>query len=243
MFIPSLNIFVLLALLAGAFMSVYKKKLSPMGGITGFICAMLIYTGAAYTGLCLLAAFFLLGTLATGWGKRKKARLNKKGDGSQRKASQVLANAGTATLMALLMLIFPAQTRPLLLMLAASLASATADTLSSELGMIYGKTGYNCLSWKREIPGLDGVISVEGTLLGTCGAVVMASLFALFQGFDLMFLLIVIAAMAGNFSDSVFGASLERRKLLNNDWVNFLSTFFAAGCGLLLYLIIKQLSC
>jgi uncharacterized membrane protein len=34
--------------------------------------------------------------------------------------------------------------------------------------------------------------------------------------------------------DSYLGALLERRKLLNNDWVNFFSTLTAAGVALLL---------
>jgi uncharacterized membrane protein len=39
----------------------------------------------------------------------------------------------------------------------------------------------------------------------------------------------IIAAVAGMIADSFLGALLERRKLLNNDWVNFVSTLIAAG--------------
>jgi len=225
MFIQFTDLPVVVFLLASAYLSVYSKKLKGTAAVTGFICGLLIYLGAGYTGLLMLALFFLSGTVATAWGRRKKESLEKTGDSTQRKYSQVLANGGAATLMALLAIIFPLQRDVFLLMLAASLASATADTLSSELGMVYGKTFYNCISWKREERGLDGAISLEGTLIGTAGAVLIAALFTLGRGMDIRFLIIIIAGAAGNFFDSLFGASLERRKLLNNDWVNFSKYF------------------
>jgi uncharacterized protein (TIGR00297 family) len=227
-----------LVLLTGVIFSLRTKKLTPLAALTGFVCGSFIYAGAGYTGLILMTSFFLLGTLATSWGTRQKQYLAKPNDEQQRKSSQVLANAGAATLFALLSLIFYRQSPLFQLMLAASFASATSDTLSSELGMLYGKNCYNCLSWKREAKGLDGVISLEGTLCGIAGSIVLAAIFSIGMGFDLRFLIIVIAATAGNLSDSVFGAAFERKKLLNNDWVNFLSTVFAAGVSWILYSIL-----
>jgi uncharacterized protein (TIGR00297 family) len=227
-----------LVLLTGVIFSIRTKRLTPVAALTGFVCGSIIYAGAGYTGLILMTSFFLLGTLATSWGKRQKQYLAKPNDHNQRKSSQVLANAGAATVLALLALIFYQKAPLFQLMLAASFASATSDTLSSELGMLYGKNCYNCLSWKREAKGLDGVISLEGTLCGIVGSIVIAAIFSLGMGFDLRFLIIVIAATAGNLSDSVFGAAFERKKLLNNDWVNFLSTAFAAGVSWILYSIL-----
>lgn len=231
-------VFPFLFLLTGAIFSFRSKRLTAAAAFTGFICGALIYLGAGYTGLLLLTSFFLLGTLATSWGKRQKHDLTKANDQLQRKSTQVLANAGAAIACALLSVLFPAQSGLYQLMLAACLASATSDTLSSELGMLYGKNCYNCLSWKRESKGLDGVVSLEGTLCGLAGSILIAALFALGMGFDVRFLIIVIAATAGNFFDSVFGAAFERKKLLNNDWVNFLSTVFAAGVSVILYSIL-----
>lgn len=221
-------------LIASAYFSCYKKKLTLPAAFTGFCSAMLIYYGTGYTGLSLMAIFFLAGTLATAWGSKTKKHLHRSGDDEQRKSSQVLANAGTAVLCAVLALIFPVYETVMLLLLAASFASATADTLSSELGMVYGKRFYNCISWKKEERGLDGVISMEGTLIGVAGALFIAFVYAVQEGFNSSFLFIVLAGIAGNFSDSVFGAALEREKMLNNDWVNFLSTLFSAIMALLL---------
>ncbi len=44
----------------------------------------------------------------------------------------------------------------------------------------------------------------------------------------------VMAALFGMIVDSYLGATLERRKLLNNNGVNFLGTLAAAGGALLL---------
>ena len=44
----------------------------------------------------------------------------------------------------------------------------------------------------------------------------------------------VMAALLGMIADSYLGATLERRKLLNNNGVNFLGTLIAAAGALLL---------
>ena len=226
-----------LLLFGGVYFSVSRKRLTKLAALTGFICGSILYLGAGYTGLFLLTAFFLLGTLSTSWGRRVKQELAMTRESAERKPGQVLANAGTATLFALLMFLFSNHASLFMLMLTASIASATADTLSSELGMLYGRNFYNCLTWKKDQRGLDGVISLEGTMIGIIGAMFIALIYALGISVDYRIAIIIIAAAAGNFSDSLFGAALERRNLLTNDWVNFLSTLFAAGVALLCNLI------
>ncbi|RAJ35471.1 DUF92 domain-containing protein [Pedobacter cryoconitis] len=225
---------VAILLMAGGYFSVRFRKLTVGAAITGVLCGILIYLGIGDAGLALLAAFFLCGTLATIWGRKAKIQLDKPGDSIQRKPGQVLANAGTATILSCAVIVFPDYKAVLLAMTAGSFASATADTLSSELGVLYGKRFYNCLSWRKEAKGLDGAISLEGTLIGVAGAVLIALIHRLFTGDSAYVLILVFAGFAGNFSDSVLGASLERRNFLSNDGVNFLSTLFAAGITLLL---------
>jgi uncharacterized protein (TIGR00297 family) len=236
MLIQQTDLPILAALVVGAVISYLTKKLTFPAAVTGLFCATLIYFGTGYTGVICLAVFFTTGTLGTAWGKRRKLKFEKRGDDSQRKAGQVLANAGAATFFALLAILMPAYSTLFTVMLVASLSSATSDTLSSELGMLYGKRFYNCLSWKKEPAGLDGVVSLEGTFAGLIGAILIALVYAVSKQCDPAFFMIIISGMAGNFSDSLFGATLERKRLLNNDTVNFMSTLIAAAlAGFILY--------
>jgi len=234
MFFSPADIPFIILLVSGSCYSIYRKKLTPFAALTGAVCGLLIYLGTGYAGILMLTAFFIVGSTATGFGRKQKQHLGKPDDTTMRKYTQVLANAGCAALFSLLCIIYPAQAEIYRLLLAASIASATADTLSSELGMVYGKRFYNCLTWKKEARGLDGAISLEGTIAGMLGAILIATIDAAGFGWNKNFFLIVFSAMLGNFSDSILGASLERRKYLNNDAVNFLSILIASFFCLLI---------
>jgi uncharacterized protein (TIGR00297 family) len=218
----------LLILTAIIIISVKTEKLTLTGALTGGAIAILIFIGAGYTGICMLAAFFILGTVATIWKKKQKQQFKSATDHTKRNSGQVLANGGVAAITGILAWFMPEQTELLKIMMAASLASAMADTLSSELGMVYGRRFYNIITFKKDERGLDGVISIEGTLIGLAGSTIIAIVYALGFGWNNGFLIIIIAGTVGNLSDSVLGALLERKHYLNNDAVNFLNTLIAA---------------
>lgn len=186
--------------------------------------------------------FFILGTAATAWRKQDKIAkgLSHKRE-SRRTAAQVFANAGAAALLALAALLYAPQKEMFQWMVAAVFSSATADTISSELGNVYGKRFYNVLTFKRDTKGLDGVISSEGTLAGLAGSLIMAIIFSIGSGWDAAaFISIIIAGTVGNLSDSLLGAALERTGKLKNNSVNFLNTVIAALAAALLYVVFKS---
>lgn len=229
----------LFVLLCGMmFLSVYKNKLTLTGALTGGLIGLLIYLGAGFYGIILIGAFFILGTIATSWkiSDKQKANIAEK-DKGRRNAGQVIANGGVAAIAGLLAYIFPQKAYIFQLMMAASLAAATADTLSSELGMVYGRKFYNILTLKKDQKGLDGVVSIEGTAFGVAGSAVIAMIYAVGFGWNIAVLWIIIAGTIGNLSDSILGATLERRQYLNNDAVNFLNTGIAALFSLLYYIL------
>jgi uncharacterized protein (TIGR00297 family) len=77
--------------------------------------------------------------------------------------------------------------------------------------------------------GTEGAISLEGTLAGIVASVVIAVLgvAAGLYGWRGV-LAVVVAAFVGTMFESVVGAALEKRKLLDNEALNFLNTLVGA---------------
>jgi len=227
---------VLFIICAGVAASIQFRKLTVAGALTGGCLAGLLYKGAGIGGIIMLAAFFIAGSAATAFGRSKKEQLGiaEKNKG-QRTAWQVLANGGVAGLAGLLCWLNPGQPVLWQLAAAASLASASADTLSSELGSIYGKSFYNILTFKKDTCGLDGVVSVEGTLWGIAGSAMITIIYMVAYGYSTLAYWILLAGFTGNIVDSILGASVERKGWLKNDHVNLLNTLVAALVGILGY--------
>jgi len=236
------QIIVLLLLLVGMAASIRWKKLTIPAALTGGIVGWLVYAGGGYTGIWMLAAFFILGTVATSWhanvgrssseapgSNDQTGSNNQKGSAAQstRTVGQVLANGGVAALAGLCILYWPGRQTVLEIAMAASLSSATADTLSSELGMIYGRRFYHILAWKPDQRGKDGVVSVEGTLIGVAGSAVISTLYAAGHKWSPAVGIIILAGTVGNLVDSILGAALERKGYIGNNMVNFLNTLTA----------------
>lgn len=225
----TLDITIYIFLLLGAVLSFTTGKLTLNGAITGALVGVLIYKGAGLTGIAMLALFFIAGSWATSWQLTKKIAFGTAEEQKDRRtAGQVLANGGVAALLGAWAWYCPAQASMIPLMIAGSFAAATADTLSSELGTIYGRQFFNILTFKTDKRGLDGVVSLEGTLIGLFGAALIAVVYAFNFGWSLSFYWIVLAGFTGNVVDSVLGALLERKGLIGNNMVNFLNTLTGA---------------
>lgn len=229
--------FVFLLIGVSAFLSFYFHKLTLWAAVSGCAISAVIYWGAGANSLALLAAFFILGTFATYLKADRKAPFNKNENKSGRTAAQVVANAGIGGLFALGILMFPKHTNLFTVVIAASFASATSDTLSSELGNLYGRKFYNILTFKKDEKGLDGVVSLEGSLFGVAGAITIAFIYIIGNGWSANFYWIVLAGTLGNLSDSILGATLERRNILNNNAVNFANTAFASMVLMIIYFL------
>jgi uncharacterized protein (TIGR00297 family) len=212
----------------------WLRGVSRSGAAAGTVVCFLLYVGAGIGAFLALVSVFALTWITTRWGYRRKQRLGTAEQRDGRRASQILANLSVATACAFLYLLSRGQGIYLLAM-AAALSEAAADTVSSELGQAIGQQPRLITTWKLVPPGTDGGVSPAGTLAGLSAAVVVSLVCGFGGVLPWKWLGISItSAVAGMVADSYMGAWLERRRLLNNDSVNFLSTLVAAGIALLL---------
>lgn len=204
------------------------------------------------TALVPLLVALLLSFSATRVGRKQKEQLGIAERAGGRAASQVAANLGIAALVLdelpqswlirtgwfSLPGVSPA---PLFAVGLAALAEAAADTVSSEVGQVFGRRPRMITTLRTAEPGTDGAISVAGTAAGViaAGVVALAGSVALRGGLT-MFWVSWAGGVFGLFFDSLLGATLEQRGWLNNDAVNFLSTASAAGFALGLLVILAH---
>jgi len=210
------------------------RGVSNGGALAGAAVCFLIYLGSGPAGLLALVSVFFLTWITTRFGYRRKQKLGIAEKPGGRRAPQVLANLTIAALCALLHRLSPGHTI-YLLGIAAALSEAAADTVSSEIGKASTDQARLITNWKVVPAGADGGVSPFGTLAGLLAAGLVGSVCAIGGLIPWRWLGVsVTAAVGGMIADSYMGASLERRRLLNNDLVNFLSTCVAVGIAWLL---------
>jgi len=211
----------------------WLRGVSVSGSIAGAVICFVLYAAAGPGAFAALVLVFVLTWVATRFGYRRKQKLGTAESGEGRTASQVLANLATAAVFAGASGV--TERTVFLVAAVAALSEAAADTVSSELGQAHSATARLITTWEVVPAGTDGGVSATGTIAGVVAA-------AMVSGVSLLVGLVpprwagisLIGGVAGMMVDSCLGSLFERRKLLNNDWVNFLSTLAAAGIALLL---------
>ncbi len=220
---------VLLFILSAILISVLSRKIDVSGGVLGGLITYGLYATIGLLGIILIGGFFVLGTLASLWKLEQKQHLRVAEARNVRRGwRNVAANAGVAGLVAVAVWLRWVTYEMGQILIAASFAAALSDTWSSEFGNVYGSRFYHVLTGRPDERGRDGVVSAEGSLVGILGSAVMTLVYVLFRGFDSNAVVICFAGMLGNLTDSVLGATLERRGKLGNHGVNFLNTAVAA---------------
>lgn len=214
-------------------------KIDAKGAITGALISYMLILGVGWLGLATIGGFFVVGTLASVWKiKEKKASGLAEKRNAQRGTANVLANSLIPAVCAGIAFFFPATSVWMEILVAVGFASATSDTLSSEMGNIYGTEYINIVTLKPDEKGKDGVISLEGLLFGMLGSMLMAMIYYLFTTENQHVPIIIIAGFAGNLLDSLLGATLQRKGYLNNHAVNLLNT--TGACLLALMVLVMS---
>ncbi len=195
--------------------ALYKDAVTTSGAIAGFIVGLAIYAaGAGYWAVLIL--FFLSSTLFGRLRPSKREDSEKvQAKGGRRDGRQVIANVGPAAIAAVAFVYTGAPSA--IRVFSAVMAAATADTWSSEIGVLSNSPPVSILTLKPTIPGLSGAISTLGLIAGSVGALVASAataLSALTAGMSadeatIVLLLGAGLGVAGTLIDSLLGAAAQ----------------------------------
>ncbi len=234
----------------------YREDVLTLDGtIAAFFVGLVIGIFGDVTWLLLLLFFLLSSFLATRYRFALKEAMGvQEGKKGERRASNVLAN-GVAPMAAAVLSFAGASWFPGAFPRAASgvvflsaLAVAGSDTLASEIGVLSPKPVL-ITTFEHVTPGTDGGISLLGEACAILAAVytalfgwlvlgVVARAYALDPTMPMDATFLVVPAVIGFVGcqlDSVIGATLERRGLVNKKTTNLIAT--CAG-AVLAYLIL-----
>ena len=227
--------FYLILFVIASFLLLRMKWLSISGIVFAGIIALFLFL--ANWSLFPIIAFFILGTLA---GKLNKNVESDKKHSKPRDAFQVLANGGVTLVLAVLYLIHKVWYLEVLMLI--SISVACADTLSSEIGMRFGKKTFGILNFRSLPRGVSGGVSWFGFLGAFLGAI-MIGVFRIDY-----FWIIVFAGFLGSIIDSIIGLLFQAKykrdgqitdiesvefiggyRFVTNDMVNVLSNVIVVG--------------
>jgi uncharacterized protein (TIGR00297 family) len=168
-----LQILIGLALSIAIALFAHRQAALTAGGVcAAILVGTLTFGFGGCTWGLVLIAFFVLCSLLSRYRLVDKAKVAEKfAKGAQRDAAQVLANGSLAAFSALL---YFSQPTPLwLAAFLGSMATATADTWGTEIGVLSRDPPRLITTGKRVPPGTSGGISLLGTSASVLGALVI----------------------------------------------------------------------
>jgi uncharacterized protein (TIGR00297 family) len=180
----------------------------------------------------IMIVFFILGSISTRYKYEFKKKIGvEQGHSGARGYRNVFANGIAASAAAVLYGVF---VQPEFIVLyIGCVATATADTMASEIG-VTGGTPFMITTFKKVPVGTNGGVTITGELVAIAGAFlicVVAMLLGVIT--PMMLALCTLAGFIGTNIDSLIGATLENRGLLGNAGTNLIATIsgglFAMG--------------
>jgi uncharacterized protein (TIGR00297 family) len=225
-----------------------RRLLSLSGSVSGFVIGSAISLCLGIQGWVILLAFFFGGTAATFFQKGKKEELKvAQSDDGRRRWNHAWANAGGGVLCAGLSVYCLDQgnlehAEAWRWAFVACFAAALSDTLSSEFGQVAKQTPRLITTFEKVPHGTDGGVTRAGLLMGILGAALLTLLGRFMRLVPVRATLpVLLAGVSGNLLDSLLGATLQRKGILNNDTVNFSNTLGGAALGYFGYWLMKAL--
>lgn len=205
------------------------RTVTVPGAVGGALLGTVILWFGGLTGWTLLLLTFATAVVATRLGgPRKRALGIDEARGGRRGAGNAIANTGIAAVAAAMGVLTYADD-PSRIAFVAALVAGASDTVASEIGKAWGRRTFLVTTATRVPAGTSGAMSLEGTLAGVAAATLLAGIAAALGLLSIPLVgIVVMAATAGALAESVLGATLEHRGVVNNDVLNFINTGVAA---------------
>ncbi len=191
------------------------RALTTDGAVAGAVVGACVSVGFGLPGLAVLGTFFVVGTVATrvGWEKKKARGTAEAGEG-RRDWKRVLGKGGVAALVALLAAANVGALGPNPeVVFAGAVAAALADTLGTEIGLLWTGRVLRIPRFQLVPSGTPGAVSWLGTIASAAGAALVAlaasgaGLFVLSAEGDaaaMQAVLLPLGVMTSGFAGSLF---------------------------------------
>ncbi|XP_010916355.1 protein VTE6, chloroplastic [Elaeis guineensis] len=205
--------------------------LSTSGIGAAFLLGALTWRAFGWPGFLLVAAYFVVGTVATKLKITQKEALGVAEKRRGRRGPGSVIGSSAAGCVCAFLSICGIGGRSFAglwqLGFVASFCTKLSDTVSSEIGKAYGKTAYLVTTFKVVPRGTEGAVSVEGTIAGFLASILLASIGYFLREIDVpQAAICVLASQIANFGESLIGAALQDKegfRWLNNDAVNVIN--------------------
>jgi len=214
--------------------------LTKKGWIHAGVLGTLLWGSVGWKGWLSVCIYLFLGSLVTKIGYKNKASKGiAEARGGKRGPENVWGSAATGCSLALLSCFWPNQLPIFMVGFASSFAAKLSDTFSSEIGKTFGKRTFLITTLRPVLPGTEGAISVEGSLAGLLGSLLMTAVMVNLSIVSGLYVacIVLFSGYLATILESYIGALAQNKiEWLTNELVNSIQTSLAAIISIFLYL-------
>jgi len=222
-----------------AVVALLLKWISPRGVLLACLFGTIISLGLGLPAYLTICCFLLLGSLVTRLGLKRKAKQGLAEPNRGRRGAVNVISNGTVPLV---LAVFGLWVHDSVLIVAyvAAVATATLDTVATEIGQWLGRTTVDPTSFRRVPVGTPGAISLEGTFAGLAAACAIGAVPFLLGWLPFTgVIVVVLAATAGGLSESLIASWSRPKFAYAGEVLNFYNTLVGASVGAGLWMLVS----
>jgi uncharacterized protein (TIGR00297 family) len=227
----------------------YRYKFADVSALfSAAVLGVIIISFSTLGWYILLVSFFILGGGFTNYKFKQKMAVGlAQSKTGARNYKNVFSNSFTALGIAVLFGLVSRSpewawlSMPLVFAYVGTVATATGDTMASEIGVTSKGSTSLITNFRKARVGEDGGVSLLGEIAALAGTLIVgifAFLFGMIASLPLSLLVAVAGGFLGTNIDSVLGAVFQKRGLLTNSSVNFVATMLGGLISFALYFLI-----